>query len=125
MRGMGWSCIRRPSFGNCPRLPFLGQTFTIGVVIRATRNAVIRAPATTQWFPIDIGMDLTLSQAWLLSGPQSPPSYKLSAGSSLMQGGLSARHGRRLQIGLVRQNTLASSRMGTQQIDHCLPLLRA
>ena len=46
IRGMGWSCIRRPSLGTSTAPMRTARSFTTGVVIRATTRATIRAAAT-------------------------------------------------------------------------------
>ena len=46
MRGMGWSCMRRPSLGTSTALTRMARFFTTGVATRATTRATTRAAAT-------------------------------------------------------------------------------
>ena len=46
MRGMGWSCIRRPSLGTSTAPTRKARARTTGVVIRATTAAVSIAAVT-------------------------------------------------------------------------------
>ncbi len=48
MRGMGWSCIRRPSLGTSTAPNFTDSTFTTGVAAQDTTAAATNASSTYQ-----------------------------------------------------------------------------
>ena len=79
IRGMGWSCIRRPSLGTSTAPTFCAKDLTTGVATKEMSSAVIRAVATSPRKLNSVkGMGMLLL---CISGPQSRPFYRPCAGS--------------------------------------------